>query len=509
VQFTVKTFRHEQSAIPSFPGVVLTRDNWDDYGYKTTFFAELHLNSGESYPLGTVKIVQLAQTEGPTPLPEQFTQLGEGYASLGQTLSYYEMANGLGEQVYRPLLEGLSDLVLSRHHRDALPEADGVFTSLLRFDSAQRALADAPQLFDSSLEHVRESERFTYELPGGASTTFSFGELPELPDRLNVIIGYNGAGKTRMLANLAMLAHADAREASDSDFMERHGRYVGDRPHFGAIVAISYSAFDDFAIPGEGATPSGAAERDRANEGERSARSYAYCGLRQVDDQGSVQSSLKSIDQLTAEFHGARSRALRMERIDSLRAAMEPVYEEPSFRTIADLPDIASDDSKWLDAFLQLSTGHKIVLNIVTQLCANLEKRSMVLLDEPELHLHPPLLAALLQAVGALLELHSSFAVVATHSPVVLQEVPSRSVKVLRRDFTNVTVEAPEIETYAENVGLLTKLAFNLDSSNTDFQGVLRTLATTRSVEEIEELFGGRMSSQARSLVLSFKRVDG
>jgi predicted ATP-binding protein involved in virulence len=153
-----------------------------------------------------------------------------------------------------------------------------------------------------------------------------------------------------------------------------------------------------------------------------------------------------------------------------------------------------------------LSAGHKIVLNIVVQLCAHLERRSLLLLDEPELHLHPPLVAALLRSVGVALEMYESFGVVATHSPVVLQEVPARNVIVLRKNLDVVRAEEPDIETFAENVGLLTRHVFNLDSLETDYQAVLQELATTRSIEDIEALFENGLSSQARSLLFSFKR---
>jgi hypothetical protein len=67
-------------------------------------------------------------------------------------------------------------------------------------------------------------------------------------------------------------------------------------------------------------------------------------------------------------------------------------------------------------------------------------------------------------------------------------------------------VTAPEIETFGENVGLLTREAFSLDSSATDFHSILERLTHEHTSDEIEALFGGRMSSQARAFVLSLKR---
>jgi predicted ATP-dependent endonuclease of OLD family len=84
------------------------------------------------------------------------------------------------------------------------------------------------------------------------------------------------------------------------------------------------------------------------------------------------------------------------------------------------------------------------------------EERTLVLMDEPEAHLHPPLLAALIRAVSDLLINRNGVAVVATHSPVVLQEVPRSCVWKLRRHGGGAVVERPEIETFAENIGRLT-----------------------------------------------------
>ncbi|MFD7630846.1 AAA family ATPase [Streptomyces sp. NPDC059851] len=58
-------------------------------------------------------------------------------------------------------------------------------------------------------------------------------------------------------------------------------------------------------------------------------------------------------------------------------------------------------------------------------LIEHVAERSLVLIDEPESHLHPPLLASFIQTLSRLLTERNGVAVVATHSPpVVLQEVP-------------------------------------------------------------------------------------
>jgi predicted ATP-dependent endonuclease of OLD family len=77
-------------------------------------------------------------------------------------------------------------------------------------------------------------------------------------------------------------------------------------------------------------------------------------------------------------------------------------------------------------AFNTLSSGHKIVLLTMTRLVELVEQRTLVLIDEPEAHLHPPLLSSFVRALSALLKRRNAVAIIATHSPVVLQETPRR-----------------------------------------------------------------------------------
>jgi hypothetical protein len=493
-----------------YPYAVLTPDPWDDYGYKTMWWIKLHVDKDVVLDLEQVKIVQKSQDGGRTKLPPSpFERLPSDYCSLGQAMSYYEILFGAGRDVYEPFLKGLRDMVFLSTVRERFAKQPGVVASLTRFGSAMAALENAPAIFKTVEQGAVPGQlSFEYQFPKSDVTTeFRFGGIPDLPTRTVAVIGYNGAGKTRLLGHLGMLAYHDVKRASTEGFVETNGRYVGQRPSFGGIVAISYSAYDDFEVPGIGKDRNAARNRELAEEGRAAMGNYTYIGLRQASEDGRISTELKTIDDLTRDFHLALARAQKSEREGPLVAAYKPICEEPSFRVLAELPDITASVPIWKTAFARLSTGHKIVLNIVVQLCANLERRSIVFFDEPELHLHPPLLAALLRAIGVVLDRHDSFAVIATHSPVVLQEIPGRQVKVLRRYPGQLDVESPEIETFGENVGALTKQVFSLDSSATDFQGVLHRLADTYSDAEIEDMFEGPISAQAHSVLVSWRRL--
>lgn len=214
---------------------------------------------------------------------------------------------------------------------------------------------------------------------------------------------------------------------------------------------------------------------------------------------------LKSIDQLAREFESTVERIAIQGRSDNLSAAVSKLVEEPSFNDVRESLSSGISVSDASARFLSWSTGHKIALQVVASLVAYTDPRSLVLFDEPEVHLHPPLLAALMHVVRDILAEREAFAVIATHSPVVLQETPTRFVHVIRREGNITSTSTPEIETFGESLGTLTDIVFGLTSTSTSFQGLLQQLVSKHSelqvIEAHFEPFG--LSIQARAYVMS------
>jgi ABC-type cobalamin/Fe3+-siderophores transport system ATPase subunit len=489
----------------NFPVVILAPDSWDDYGLKTMFRVTYWVAAAESTELGSVKILNRGQKHGRTQIPDRFTELREDYCSLGQNLEYYETIRKLPKKEYEALLTGLRDVVFSRLIRAGFEDEQGFKDSLLRSTAATSALEIAPSFF--SVQAAPPSERgpmlhFKTSV-GGTSflTSFDFDGDKRLPGRVNTIIGYNGTGKTQLLANLAMVACTSATSKSADKVHGRYGELI-DSPHsFGAVIAVSYSAFDTFDVPGENV-----AQRKRvAQEGEL--LGYVYCGLRDLESaQTSKRPRLKSFSDLSDDFARALDAIAERKRQALFVEALAPIALEASLQRLGILSQVDKTTKEWQDLFGSLSSGHKIVLSVVAHLAAYLQKRSLVLIDEPEAHLHPPLLAALLKSLRRALEAQDSYAVVATHSPVALQETPARFVRILRRFGESTSAVKPTSETFGENIGILTRDVFDLNSSETDFHDVLERLATDLTVEEIETLFGHRLGFQARSYVTSTRQ---
>jgi ABC-type glutathione transport system ATPase component len=143
-------------------------------------------------------------------------------------------------------------------------------------------------------------------------------------------------------------------------------------------------------------------------------------------------------------------------------------------------------------------------MHVAASLAAHIQSRSLVLFDEPETHLHPPLLAALMHTLRRLLSKRKAFAVIATHSPVVLQETLGRHVLVVRRTGEEVVTEPPALETFGENTGTITHDVFGLSSDATDYHRQLDELIRVhKAIDPIERLFDRGLSHQARAYVMS------
>ncbi|KVW05860.1 hypothetical protein WK91_34575 [Burkholderia cepacia] len=478
----------------------------------------LHRSADEVIELGNVKIIEANRTGGYTAMPRRpFTQLSENHASLGASLEYYETLYKLGRDVFQPFLEGLRDVAFSDEAKAAVEDTEGYRVSMLRFGGAERTIADAARLLRApTLPIRRRSAGFRVKFKTRVATTansfiveFDFRRRDRLPNRINALIGYNGTGKTRLLSNLAIVASGYGYRTKEDVLQDAAGRFVGTAPPFKTVVVVSYSAFDTFVIPGKTEV-----EKQRL-QNEGGLFGYVYCGLRERAEDGPDGEQayrLRTPVEIQAEFLSALRRVREAGRMQELLEILKPLLRDPSFQRIGLTQVYAGQNEDDIgDLFRYLSSGHKVVLKIITELTAHIAGTTptLVLIDEPETHLHPPLLAAFLKSVRACLEAFDGYAVVATHSPVVLQETPARYVHVLRRAADQSRLFATSIETFAESIGVITQEVFNLGDGSTDWHETLKTLAHRHPLEDIEEMFGRKLGFAARSYVLSVRDENG
>lgn len=486
-----------------FQAFLLT-DNWDDwFTYNTMYALVVYDAKGERFVAGEVKVGQFEMKEGQrrASIPHQFDLLGEEFFSLGQDDSYYEKLNELGPELRDQILRGLRDVALDQDlfQRALNEKVTGV--SLLRSVTRATVQGQFSRLARGGARLSRYEFAYTAPTAGRSKAepaTLSFVVEPESmpPTNIHVLIGRNGVGKTHLLNHMTRSLvdkRADAAEVGSFNVVSDDGL---DGDVFANLVSVTFSAFDPFEpLP---------SRRDKS-EGMQ----YSYIGLKRI---GSTEDGRplapKSPERLSSEFSGSVLVCSAGARLVRWRRALEMLETDPIFREadVASLADQERDDevlkATARKLFGKLSSGHKIVLLTITRLVETVEERTLVLLDEPEAHLHPPLLSAFVRALSDLLVNRNGVAIVATHSPVVLQEVPASCAWKIRRSGRRVEVERPDVETFGENVGVLTREVFGLEVTHAGFHKLLRdAIGEDQDFRAVLEKFGSKLGGEARAIV--------
>jgi predicted ATPase len=504
------------SAPPAADRCFLQVNDWDDFGFKTQFGLYYRNQAGTIRYLGDVKIGQagLDRQMSRPGVPVEFDQLGDEFFSLGQDASYYQRINELSDQTADEILRCLNDVAFDLDLFDRALRHRVTGISLLRNVSWATV---RNQFHRVALGGLRLSPfSFSYRYPAERTGAFdrpdlTFAVIPESypPSNVHVVIGRNGVGKSRLLNNITRALLSPAVGGHELGVVRFDPAVVDaasfpkaeeGTPQFASIVSVAFSAFDEFEPL---STP-----QDRSK-----GLQYTYIGLKKIARSGSDESGgLKDGRALATEFGLSVKVCLQRSRLRRWERALEvlqsdPIFADAQVAALASASDDESPDDESLRArarevFRGLSSGHKIVLLTVTRLVESVEERTLVLIDEPEAHLHPPLLSAFIRALSELLINRNGVAIIATHSPVVLQEVPKECVWRLRRSGDAVAAERPQIETFGENVGTLTHEVFGLEVTDSGFHRMIAdVVGVHRSYDEVLAAFNGSIGAEGRALV--------
>ncbi len=475
----------------------LIKDDWDDWFEFSTLFALFYVDSsGIVHKIGALKIGEfdMEKRQGSPKIPNRFTKLKQPFFSLGQDDSYYENLKLLGDDLRVEFLVALRDIAKNNDIFEQALEERVTRISLLRDVSPVSVKGQFRRLANGGASLSRYD--FTYTTAGSRNGSprmmLSFHVEPDSnpPTNIHVLIGRNGVGKTFLLNN--MISSLVDENASIS----KVGRFTSGMDTgeiFASLVSVTFSAFDHSEpLP----------ERRDKSKGVK----YSYIGLKRYK-KGETSLSPKSPLLLKNEFAKSIEVCRNSGKITRWRRALEMLEADPIFREadvsgIVDLLEGEDFIEKASAIFHDLSSGHKIVLLTITRLIETVEERTLVLLDEPEAHLHPPLLSAFIRSLSDLLISRNGVAIIATHSPVVLQEVPKSCVWKLRKTGSEVMIERLELESFGENVGALTREVFGLEVTHSGFHKLLRdAVERNDNYGSILEYFNGELGAEAKAIV--------
>ncbi len=481
--------------------IYLVRSSWDDWFSFQTLFTAIYLDEdGERHHIGGTKIgkfglkpakndvVRKPGYRSPD-LPNRFRRVGGEFFSLGQDPGYYEALSAFGDEFREEYLRSLRDLAYEPELLDQVEDEAVTRVSLTREVPYSTIRDQFARLARGGARLTPYNFTFRYKRTEGDPLLVDFGVDPNsiLPTNIHVLIGRNGVGKSTFLDAFATA-------------MVRGPKDEKKRSQISNVVQVSFSAFDAFepiAVP----------------VGRTKEIKYHFVGLRKATKKGESLEP-KGPAALSSEMTNSAKVCLVGARRPRLLRALRLLESDPLFAN-AGLTDLfESDDDDYIietlpGIFKLLSSGHKIVLLTITRLVETVAEKSLVLLDEPEAHLHPPLLSAFVRTLSDLLTNRNGMAIIATHSPVVLQEVPRRCAWKLQRFGNVMRAIRPEIETFGENVGTLTDEVFGLEVTATGFHRMLsEAVMSGKTYQGVLDSFDGQLGAEGRAVLRSLIRAN-
>lgn len=264
---------------------------------------------------------------------------------------------------------------------------------------------------------------------------FKFDKEDILANRVYAIIGENGVGKTQFITTLPLDIANKKKEL-----------FAPHIPIFSKIIAVSNSYYDNFSIPKPTAS-----------------FNYVYCGLSKLVKGEKETLSPTAMKQ---RLHKACKEIQKKDRVLSLKRILDNILNED---ILNELFEVEEKDGTERTVFQfnnitpicnRISSGQSTLMYIFCDIVSNIRYDSLLLFDEPETHLHPNAITALITAIYELLEEYQSYSIISTHSPLIVRELLSRSVYIMERNANYPSIKKIGLESFGANLTTLTEEIF-------------------------------------------------
>ena len=454
---------------------------WDDYGHKTSFDLQYIDQEGNYSSVGRVKICKKNENKTLDVIPKSFMSLDLDYCSLGQETSYYsKIKRILGEDAIA-FLYAMKDAAIFSRISDDFENDSGFRHSLLRDNSADTALNLGRYVlagFDpNDRVNFTYKTQLAYAPDFDFNIKFDFGKINQEDNfnRVIAIIGENGVGKTSLLSNLAK---SIANQQKDC--------FLPHYPLFTKVVAASYSMFDRFY------------------DIDARAFNFEYCGMHNNKGGLMEPEQLKARHICNAETINAlnRGRSLKKFLGNILPNDMLEGLFEDDFEFKYDVYE---------DYYGKMSSGQTMLTNLIIDITANVRSNCLIMIDEPEVHLHPNAITQIINVVNLVCERFSSCCIMATHSPLVIQSLLSRNVLIMERDIDGMPiVRQMRIESLGENLTTINEEIFSNGQRDKYYRRLIeKAVEGKRNMDQVlQELQNGDLPMSLTSYMLIDKYLN-
>lgn len=146
---------------------------------------------------------------------------------------------------------------------------------------------------------------------------------------------------------------------------------------------------------------------------------------------------------------------------------------------------------------VELSSGQRLFSYIVINILGAIRRNSLILIDEPELFLHPTLEIAFVSMLKDLLISYRSKALLATHSLVTVRELPRSCVHVFEKEDEKLFINHPPFETFGGDMQRISSYVFGDKSVSKPFESWIRQqLEKFGTAERLIEELGDNINEE-------------
>ena len=416
---------------------VLTHDfGWNDYSYYTRYRL-YYVKDGNPSEIGQVKIMKRGTADTSACLPKEFIALEDDYCSLGNTTSYYStMRDVLGGEAPK-VLSQLRDVAFYESIYKQFEDDIILKTSLLRTDESEKARREGRyHLYGRNMDDAY-AFNYNYRLPypgHDVEIEFNYKYSGKNYERIIGMIGENGVGKTTLI-----------KQILNSLIANDNSQFTGLRPLFSSVLMISYSPFDHYHVDTQGKEPF---------------INYEYSGLMKGKEKmfTTREQVVTLAENIKAIYHRQYRYATSWE---ALVNRVIPIEKLNQLIEEGNGEDVDVDVDGLNELCNNASSGETMYLYSISAIMAKIRSDSLIIIDEPEQHLHPRAVTALMHSLYRILEKYDSYALISTHSPYVIRELVSPNVMIFKRFGDELEVKRIGIESFGEDVSILSDIVFD------------------------------------------------
>lgn len=486
---------------------------------------------------GTTRSTLSALTpEGPVPVETVTSRFCFIFADES---GYRSLTAAFGPEAARNALRVLNDVVLLEAEGSAdiedLIGSERFAIGVVREAETHRARRRARRLLGSRpppVSDVSKSFKVVAPLPQGFRTvevSFDFTSDTFLRDRMAVLIGPNGIGKSSILAGLI------GALSTGSGTQIEEGAQLFPRPDFNRLIVVACTPSDVYP---KQLSPWGSVDYHFITTLPQYPPDLDERSTRRETLTDALVDILRDTDQLYPGMDGGGD----LTRFELLEKILPPTLwsgvrlplrdDSPTIRGagrvagqyLIGLSALTGEKKKLItfgnvdvkrqpvhvgsSGIRTLSSGELSLFRLAVQLVSAVEPASLVLVDEPETHLHPRFVSQVVELLDALLKATNSAAIIATHSPFVVREVPRKRVQILVSKGAEVIAVQPHLQTFGASIDAIARVVFGDADVGVDHlheKLISHWLATDEAkdlnIEQIIDRYGADLNPEMLSYI--------